>query len=160
MTDIVGRYGLHPNRGGFIRCPFHTGDHTASLKVYQDSFHCFGCGADGDIFQFVMLMEHIPFRDAFTLLGGTYDRTRNQQESRAKQLRLARAVQKRQAEEKEQKKKLEELRFFDKYLSNLQNGLMLCEPFSDAWCQIQNELPQTYDRWNELREEVRKNGGI
>ena len=33
---------------GFIRCPFHA-DRTPSLKLYGDHFHCFGCGAHGDV---------------------------------------------------------------------------------------------------------------
>ena len=33
MRDIVERYGFHPNRAGFISCPFHQGDRTPSLKV-------------------------------------------------------------------------------------------------------------------------------
>ena len=52
MRDIVERYGLKVNRAGFVRCPFHN-EKTASLKVYKDSFFCFGCGIDGDIFTFV-----------------------------------------------------------------------------------------------------------
>ena len=33
---------------GFMRCPFHA-DRTPSLKLYSDHFHCFGCGAHGDV---------------------------------------------------------------------------------------------------------------
>ena len=50
MTELVWKYGLYPNRAGFIRCPFHDGDKNASLKIYKDSFYCFGCGASGDVF--------------------------------------------------------------------------------------------------------------
>ncbi len=70
MAEVVGRYGFRPNRAGFISCPFHDGDRQASLKVYKDSFHCFGCGADGDIFSFVQRMEGIGFKEAFRRLGG------------------------------------------------------------------------------------------
>lgn len=31
-----------------MRCPFHA-DRTPSLKLYGDHFHCFGCGAHGDV---------------------------------------------------------------------------------------------------------------
>ena len=41
MMDVIQRYGFHPNRAGFICCPFHTGDRTASMKIYPDSFYCF-----------------------------------------------------------------------------------------------------------------------
>ena len=62
MKDVIGKYGLFLNRAGFVSCPFHYGDHTASLKIYKDSFYCFGCGASGDIFDFVMRMERCDFK--------------------------------------------------------------------------------------------------
>lgn len=40
------RYGTV--RRGFMRCPFHA-DRVPSLKLYGDHFHCFGCGAHGDV---------------------------------------------------------------------------------------------------------------
>ena len=42
------RYGLKANRAGMVRCPFHD-DHTPSLKLNEDYFYCFGCGAGGDV---------------------------------------------------------------------------------------------------------------
>lgn len=68
MRDILIRYGLQPSRKGFIHCPFHQGDRDASMKVYDRDFHCFACGAHGDIFSFVMKMECCSFKDAFYLL--------------------------------------------------------------------------------------------
>ena len=49
MRDICERYGLNVNGAGFINCPFHSGDNTASLKIYRGNkgWHCFGCGAGG-----------------------------------------------------------------------------------------------------------------
>lgn len=40
------RYGTV--RRGFMRCPSHE-DRVPSLKLYDDHFHCFGCGAHGDV---------------------------------------------------------------------------------------------------------------
>ena len=42
------RYGLMANRAGMVCCPFHD-DHTPSLKLNEDYFYCFGCGAGGDV---------------------------------------------------------------------------------------------------------------
>ena len=72
MKEIVEQYGFRPNRAGFICCPFHTGDRDASLKIYEKDFHCFGCGANRDIFDFVQGMDGVSFREAFLSLGGTY----------------------------------------------------------------------------------------
>lgn len=72
MREIVERYGFHPNRAGFISCPFHQGDKTPSLKIYEKDYHCHACGANGDIFTFVQEIEGISFKEAFRSLGGTY----------------------------------------------------------------------------------------
>jgi DNA primase len=46
-------------------CPFH-GEKTPSFTVNRDRgfFHCFGCGAGGDVFKFVELQEKVGFTDA------------------------------------------------------------------------------------------------
>jgi DNA primase len=46
-------------------CPFH-GEKTPSFNVNRDKsfFHCFGCGAGGDVFKFIELQEKIGFTDA------------------------------------------------------------------------------------------------
>ena len=72
MRDVLARYGMIPNRAGFISCPFHSGDRTASMKIYKDSYYCFGCGATGDIFTFVQNMDNCDFKTSFQILGGTY----------------------------------------------------------------------------------------
>lgn len=73
MKDVLQRYGLQVNRAGFMQCPFHQGDRNPSLKVYDHDFHCYGCGAHGDIFGFVQLMEGCSFKEAFQILGGTFE---------------------------------------------------------------------------------------
>src|ERR1700712_524560 len=44
-------------------CPFH-GEKTPSFYVYEDGFHCFGCGAHGDVISFVMQSSGQSFLDA------------------------------------------------------------------------------------------------
>lgn len=43
-------YGLTVNRNGMARCPFHD-DRNPSMKV-DSRFHCFACGADGDVIDY------------------------------------------------------------------------------------------------------------
>ena len=52
MPEVARFYGLAMNRAGMACCPFHD-DKTPSLKVYDDHFYCFGCGATGDCTGFV-----------------------------------------------------------------------------------------------------------
>ena len=74
MRDIVEQYGFKPNRAGFISCPFHTGYRSPSMKIYEKDFHCHACGANGDIFTFVQMIDHVDFKTAFQSLGGTYEK--------------------------------------------------------------------------------------
>ena len=43
-------YGIEVRRNGMACCPFHD-DKNPSMKV-DTRFHCFGCGADGDVIDF------------------------------------------------------------------------------------------------------------
>ena len=43
-------YGIHVGRNGMACCPFHN-DKTPSMKLDR-RYHCFGCGADGDVIDF------------------------------------------------------------------------------------------------------------
>lgn len=52
LRELVRFYGLDVNRGGFALCPFHN-ERNPSFKVYEDHYHCFGCGAHGDHTDFV-----------------------------------------------------------------------------------------------------------
>ena len=42
------RYGLPIQQGSMVCCPFHDG-RTPSMKLNEDYFYCFGCGASGDV---------------------------------------------------------------------------------------------------------------
>jgi len=50
-------------------CPFH-GEKSPSFHVYDDHFHCFGCGAHGDAISFVMQNEGASFPEAVERLAG------------------------------------------------------------------------------------------
>ena len=61
------RYGLKANRVGMVRCPFHD-DRTPSLKLNEDYFYCFGCGAGGDVVSLtVRLFDLRPYEAASKL---------------------------------------------------------------------------------------------
>ena len=52
-------------------CPFH-GEKTPSFNVHADKqfFHCFGCGASGDVIEFVKRSDSLSFPDAVRQLAG------------------------------------------------------------------------------------------
>ena len=51
-------------------CPFHS-ERTPSCHVYTgtQSFYCFGCGAGGDVINFIRLIEHMDYMDSVKLLA-------------------------------------------------------------------------------------------
>jgi len=69
LADVLAAAGvqLHPAGPERFRalCPFHD-DHDPSLLVDERDghFHCFGCGAHGDVIDFVMRREGIGFAEA------------------------------------------------------------------------------------------------
>ena len=52
VRQAAEHYGLKVNRNGMVCCPFHNDRHP-SLKLNEDYFFCFGCGAKGDVIDFV-----------------------------------------------------------------------------------------------------------
>ena len=64
IYEILSKYGLYPQRNNMIACPFHN-EKNASMKIYDNNtFHCFGCGASGDVIKFVEKFESLDFYDA------------------------------------------------------------------------------------------------
>ena len=52
VKQAAEHYGLKVNRNGMACCPFHN-DRYPSLKLNEDYFFCFGCGAKGDVIDLV-----------------------------------------------------------------------------------------------------------
>ena len=72
IVDVIGRYvGLkHAGRDYKGLCPFHS-EKTPSLHVSPDKqvYHCFGCGAGGDVFTFLMRYLGLSFPEALEELA-------------------------------------------------------------------------------------------
>ncbi|HET8868207.1 MAG TPA: DNA primase [Agrococcus sp.] len=67
IVDVVGEHVTLKTAGvGSMKglCPFHD-ERTPSFHVRPavGRYHCFGCGEDGDVFQFVMAMDHTSFAE-------------------------------------------------------------------------------------------------
>ncbi len=74
LAEIVARYADGQRRVGgrsFWLCPFHA-ERTPSFTITPDggAFVCFGCGAKGDVIDFVMHAESLDFKAALEFLGG------------------------------------------------------------------------------------------
>jgi len=68
LVAVVREHGIALRRRGrsyFGLCPFHR-EQTASFAVSREAglFHCFGCGAGGDVIRFVERTAHVSFPEA------------------------------------------------------------------------------------------------
>ena len=61
-------YGCKVNRGDMICCPFHDDRHP-SMKLNRDYFYCFGCGATGDVIDFVARLFGLSSYEAAKKIG-------------------------------------------------------------------------------------------
>ena len=78
IETMLTHYQIILNKNHQACCPFHD-DKTPSLKIYPEtnSYHCFGCGATGDVIQFIQdkenLSKHEALKKATALVGTTID---------------------------------------------------------------------------------------
>ena len=66
IATLLERYGI-PVRLNMARCVFHE-DKTASMSLKYNRFHCFGCGAKGDVIDFVQRRQGLSFPEAVKTL--------------------------------------------------------------------------------------------
>lgn len=135
MYDILAMYGIHPNRSGFITCPFHKGDREPSMKVYKDGYNCFACGENGDIFSFIMQMENQEFKEVFLSLGGTYEH-----ETYQDKLKRYHAVKEQNMKRKRREVMKARRQLNNKLIDIYRTGYLKSKPFSQAWTDCYNAL--------------------
>ncbi|MGA9227418.1 MAG: DNA primase [Mesobacillus sp.] len=72
IVDVIGDFVQLKKQGRnyFGLCPFH-GENSPSFSVSPDKqiYHCFGCGAGGNVFSFLMEIEGISFQEAVLKLA-------------------------------------------------------------------------------------------
>ena len=70
LAAVVGRRVKLARSGRQMKgcCPFHQ-EKTPSFYVYEDGYHCFGCGAHGDAISFVMQTQGSAFMEAVEQLA-------------------------------------------------------------------------------------------
>lgn len=144
MPDVIRRYGIEIHRGGMCSCPFHKDQHP-SMKVFKDGFYCFSCGASGDIFTFVQMQDGLDFKSAFKLLGGTYERYKN---DAAKYQARSKIMAERSRKQISQTAHTSP-QTGGKLFNALIEAIEVCEgvkrtgePFSEVWCEAVNTLPE------------------
>ncbi|GAB3599042.1 hypothetical protein GCM10027586_01480 [Kineococcus gypseus] len=69
---IEARTPLSPGPGDHLigRCPLHEDPHRKfNVRPHRGRWHCFGCGAGGDVVKFVMCTEDLSFAQAVQRLA-------------------------------------------------------------------------------------------
>ena len=64
-------FGLSVSRNGMVCCPFHDDRHP-SMKIYEDHYYCFGCGAAGDVVEFTSKLFGITAMEAVQKLRADF----------------------------------------------------------------------------------------
>lgn len=68
IADVIGGYvALKPASAGSLKglCPFHQEKSPSfNVRPLQGFYHCFGCGAGGDVYKFLQEMESLSFYEA------------------------------------------------------------------------------------------------
>ena len=83
VREAAELYGIEVNRNGMACCPFHD-DHTPSMKVNEDYFYCFGCGATGDVIDFTARLYDLSPREAAEKLAQDFGLNHDRQTSSGK----------------------------------------------------------------------------
>lgn len=77
IVEVIDRYYPLKKQGNeYVRsCPFHSGDNTASFKVNarKQIFKCYGCGAGGDVFDFMVKYMGRTWKDAVNEIKDPYN---------------------------------------------------------------------------------------
>ena len=63
VRQAAEHYGLKVGHGNMFCCPFHA-DRTPSMKLNEDYFYCFGCGATGDVIDLAARLFSLSSYDA------------------------------------------------------------------------------------------------
>lgn len=78
IVDVIGQYtSLKRSGSGYMGlCPFHR-ENSPSFSVSDDKqlYHCFGCGASGNVISFIMQKENYDFVDTIKYLAGRINYT-------------------------------------------------------------------------------------
>lgn len=71
ILAVLSHYNLQPDRHQMLKCPFHEDDQP-SLKIYTETntFNCFGCGANGDVIEFIQKKENLNKHQALVKATG------------------------------------------------------------------------------------------
>ena len=155
IVDLIGQYVSLQRAGNQYkaRCPFHE-EKTPSFSVRPDwqTFHCFGCGAKGDVFKFIERKENLSPVEALRLLAERYGVPLSQRRQREDEPATARMYEANEAA----------AQYFHHLLLNASAGeparAYLARRGLDADTTRAFQLGYSLDAWDSLRDHLRERG--
>ena len=139
--EAASFYCLKVKRGGMCCCPFHDDRHP-SMKV-DKRFHCFGCGADGDVIDLVRRLFSLDAKAAaFKLIDDFHLNI----ETDRKETKHERAARIRQAREKEN-----EMNIRKAYAEEMRKILLRLSEFMQIFEGWEHEYAPTKEQWENGR---------
>ena len=140
--DVGHALGLDIRKGR-CKCPIHNGsDYNCSLSKTKPFYHCFVCGAKGDVIGLVRAIMDMPFPDALRWFNSTFNLQMDIDSSKdEKRLKKAKNALKRKAEQRRFTEHIEKLDY-DLYLA-------VCTAYDRFEKQRDDNRPKRYSEdWN------------
>lgn len=165
--DAGRALGLNPDRNGRCACPVHMGkNNNCRLDSGDRGFHCFKCGAGGDVIALVRAVHGCTFQDALRWLDGAFHLglplDRQTDKSASETAEIARKLKQ---SEREQNKAIDRM-LFDCYVmaGQLADGLeedakryrpvRPYAPWDKKFCDAMRALPEARDTMERMTDLV------
>lgn len=158
LTDLINRLTNAEIKNSTMICPFH-GEKTASMVIddVKGVYHCFGCGAGGDVFNFVMQYLGLDFYNSIRYIDSLYSLNLLNQRVTATNMIITRKRNKAKELAEKRNQELDELEnelCIDFRIANF--AVNFLEPLTDLWGYFINQLPVLQYKLDLIEEERNK----
>lgn len=155
LTELINRLTNTEIKNGYMICPFHT-EKTASMVIddVKGVYHCFGCGAGGDVFNFVMQYLGLDFYNSIRYIDNLYGLNLLNQRITAASMIMTRKRNKAKELAEKRNQELDELEnelCVDFRIANF--AVNFLEPLTDLWGYFVNQLPVLQYKLDLIEEE-------
>lgn len=123
LINACNAYGIAVNHAGFTKCVVHH-EKTASMKLYDNKWHCFGCGAHGDIIDLVKALFSLDYMGAVRKLNDDFALNLPLERQSTKQEREMSAKQAWKARKEREASESEKHRLEDEYFAAMDEVIM------------------------------------
>lgn len=152
--EAAESYGVSVNHAGMACCIFHD-DRTPSMKV-DERYHCFGCGADGDVIDFAARLFDLSLKEAAEKLAADFSIAYDRQTAKKTVRKASPVMAKRSLLQRLKNYQDENYRVLCSYRHLLEDWKKRYEPRpeDEKWHPLFLEALHNQDRVNYLLDEL------